>query len=362
MPKITFNNSNNIFFQSVKTSVDNYFTSKNLEKTGNWKLYLKTWIMIPAALGLYIYLLAGHYSAVVGIMAAFLLGLTLVCIAFNVMHDACHGSYSGKKWVNGIMEFTMNGLGSNAFIWKIKHNIIHHTYTNIDGLDDDIANGPLLRQCTTQKWMPMHRFQFLYMFVLYSVSTLSWMLHADFMWYFRRKINNTPIRRIDPWQHLVFWVSKLLYVFFYIAVPIYFLGWQPWLTGFLIIHFTMGLILSVVFQLAHMVEKTTFDIAQESPKVIESEWAVHEIKTTADFAPNNRIVSWFVGGLNFQIEHHLFPQISHVHYFALSKIVRRQCELLGLPYNYYPSAWQAVCSHIRLMKRMGNKQPAVALS
>ena len=355
MPKITFNNSNNIFFQSVKRSVDGYFRSKNLERTGNCRLYLKTWILIPGALALYIYLLSGRYSSAVGVLASFFLGLMLVCIAFNVMHDACHGSYSGKKWVNSIMGLTMNGLGSNAFIWKIKHNIIHHTFTNIDGVDDDIANGPLLRQCATQKWMPMHRFQFLYMFVLYSLSTLSWMLRTDFRWYFTRKINNTLIRRIDPGQHLLFWASKVLYAFFYVAVPIYFLGWQPWLTGFLIIHFTMGLTLTVVFQLAHMVEKATVVLAEDSPKIIESEWAIHEVKTTADFATGNRVISWLVGGLNFQIEHHLFPQVSHIHYFALSKIVREQCELFGVPYNNYPSAWQALHSHIRLMKRLGSE-------
>jgi linoleoyl-CoA desaturase len=353
MPKITFSNSNNVFFQSLKGSVDNYFSSNKLKKTGNWELYLKTWIMIPAALGLYIYLLSDHYNPVTGILTCVFLALTLVGIAFNVMHDACHGSYSGKKWVNSVMGLTMNALGANAFIWKVKHNIIHHTYTNIDGLDDDIANGPLLRQCTTQKWMPMHRFQFLYMFILYGVSTLSWMLRTDFKWYFTRKINNTRINKIDPGQHVLFWVSKLLYVLFYIAAPIYFLGWRPWLAGFLIVHFTMGLTLTVVFQLAHMVEKTTFAIADEAPKVIDTEWAIHEIKTTADFATGNRITSWLVGGLNFQIEHHLFPQISHVHYFAISKIVREQCELFGLPYNCYRSTWQALYSHVRLMKRLG---------
>jgi linoleoyl-CoA desaturase len=355
MPKITFSNSNNVFFQSVKQSVDSYFRSKNLKKTGNWKLYLKTGILIPVALALYIYLLSGRYTSAVGILASVFLGLTLVCIAFNVMHDACHGSYSGKRWINSVMGLTMNALGSNAFIWKIKHNIIHHTFTNVDGIDDDIANGPLLRQCTTQKWKPMHRFQFLYMFVLYSVSTLSWMLRTDFRWYFRRQINNTHFKMIDPGQHLLFWTSKLLYAFFYVAVPIYFLGWRPWLTGFLIIHFTMGLTLTVVFQLAHMVEKTTFALAGETPKVINSEWAIHEIKTTANFATENRITSWLVGGLNFQIEHHLFPQISHVHYSALSKIVRKQCELFGLPYNCYRSTWQALYSHIRLMRKLGKK-------
>src|SRR5579863_1532635 len=135
MPKITFNNSNHAFFQSVKKSVDAYFQTNNLKKTGNWKLYLKTWTLIPAAVAIYLYLLLGHYSGLAGILLSAFFGLTLVCIAFNVMHDACHNSYSDIKWINNTMGLTMNVLGSNAFLWKIKHNIIHHTYTNIDGMD-----------------------------------------------------------------------------------------------------------------------------------------------------------------------------------------------------------------------------------
>lgn len=353
MPKITFNNKNRLFFQSVKTSVDAYFESNRLKKTGNWKLYLKAIILVPLSIATYILILTDNYSWPVGILLSVLLGFTLVCIAFNIMHDACHGSYSAKNWVNGFMSLSMNVLGSNAFIWKIKHNIIHHTYTNIHGVDDDIANGPLLRCCNTQKWLPIHRYQFIYMFVLYSLSTLVWMLVNDFNKYFSKKIHTTVIKKIEVGQHVLFWISKALYVFFYALVPVYFLGLQAWLTGFIILHMTMGLVLSVVFQLAHVVEKTTFDFAEGDKKIIASEWAVHEVKTTADFAPQNQVISWLMGGLNFQIEHHLFPQISHVHYPALSKIVRKQCEIFGLPYNYYPTMRQAIYSHVHLMKQLG---------
>ncbi|HLZ88568.1 MAG TPA: acyl-CoA desaturase [Puia sp.] len=356
MPKITFNNSDRSFFQSVKHSVDAYFEARHLRKTGNWRLYLKAIILIPLAMSIYCFLLWGRYSWPPGILLSCLLGLTLVCIAFNVMHDACHGSYSRKKWVNECLGLTMNALGSNAFFWKIKHNIIHHTYTNIDGADADIANEPLLRQCSTQKWRPIHRYQFLYMFVLYSISTLAWMWGTDFVKYFSRKIHATPIRKIEFREHLIFWLSKLFYIFFYVAVPIYFVGWQPWLIGFSIIHGTMGLTLSIVFQLAHVVEKTAFESAHYEPKVIAAEWAIHEVRTTADFAPRNHVISWLAGGLNFQIEHHLFPQISHIHYQAISKIIRQQCELFGLPYNYYPSMRLAIHSHIQLMKELGRKR------
>ncbi len=354
MAKVTFNNNGNLFFQSLKKSVEQYFVSNNIKKTGNWKLYSKTLILIPLALAMYVYLLSASYPAVVGILLSVVMGFVLVSIAFNVMHDACHGSYSSKKWVNELLSLTMNALGSNAFIWKIKHNIIHHTYTNVDGIDDDIAKSPILRHCPTQKWVPAHRFQFIYMFVVYALSTILWVLFTDIIKYFSRKIVVTEMK-ISLKEHIIFWVSKALYVFFYVALPVLLVGWQAWLIGYLLVNVTMGITLAVVFQLAHVVEKTSFEEAGDTEKLIESEWAIHEINTTANFAPKNKVISWFVGGLNFQVEHHLFPRISHVHYPAISKIVKEQCALFNLPYHYYPTMTEAVFSHIRVMKQLGSK-------
>jgi linoleoyl-CoA desaturase len=354
MAKVTFNNNGSLFFQSLKKSVEHYFVSNKIKKTGNWKLYSKTIILIPLAFALYVYLLNASYPALVGIALSVVMGLVLVSIAFNVMHDACHGSYSSKKWVNELLSLTMNALGSNAFIWKIKHNIIHHTYTNVDGIDDDIAKSPILRHCPSQKWMPAHRFQFVYMFVVYALSTILWVLLTDNIKYFNKKIVVTEMK-ISFKEHVIFWVSKALYFFFYVVLPIMLVGWQAWLIGYLIVNVTMGITLAIVFQLAHVVEKTSFEEAGETEKMIDSEWAIHEINTTANFAPGNKMISWFVGGLNFQVEHHLFPRISHVHYPAISKIVKEECARFNLPYHYYPTMTEAVFSHIKVMKQLGNK-------
>jgi linoleoyl-CoA desaturase len=353
VPKVTFNNGHQLFFQAVKKSVDEYFSRHNKLKTGNWELYWKAIILIPLALACYLYLLLGNYYVVPGILLSAFLGFVLITIAFNVMHDACHGSYSSRKWVNEIMGLTMNALGSTSFIWKIKHNIIHHTYTNVDGVDDDIAKSPMLRHCASQKWFPWHRFQFVYMFFFYGISSISWMLVFDYIKYFSKKINTTPISKISTGEHFIFWISKLLYVLFYALIPILLVGWQAWLTGFLVMHAVMGLTLAMVFQLAHVVEKAKFEKAGDGAVIINSEWAVHELMTTSNFALKNKVISWLVGGLNFQIEHHLFPRISHVHYPALSIIVREQCDKFQLPYNNYRTMSGAIISHIRLMKQLG---------
>ena len=157
MYKITFNNKNNSFYQDLKSSVEKYFSTNHIRRTGNWRLYIKALVLVPAAIGLYLLLLLAHLSLISGILMSGLLGFVLASIGFNIMHDACHGSYSGKSWVNNIMGLSLNLLGGNAFIWKFKHNIIHHTYTNIDGIDDDIAKSPVMRQCESQKWVKAHR-------------------------------------------------------------------------------------------------------------------------------------------------------------------------------------------------------------
>lgn len=353
--KITFDNSNPHFFQSLKKSVDAYFLQHNLPKTGTWRLYHKAVVLISVSTALYLYLLLGSYAWWVGILLSAVLGIALISTAFNVMHDACHKSFSSRKWVNNLMGLTMNALGGNAFLWKIKHNVIHHTYTNIDGVDDDLANGALLRMCTTQQWRPVHRFQHIYMFGLYAVSSLAWMFVFDFVKYFSMRIHNTTISKMEGKEHVLFWLSKILYAVFYVLVPVYFVGWLPWLIGFLIVHVTMGLTMSVIFQLAHVVEKTNFYAADAEQKVLASAWAEHEVRTTTDFAPDNKLLSWFIGGLNFQVEHHLFPTISHVHYPALRKIVEEQCQKFSLPYHSYPSMRAAIASHVRFMKQLGQE-------
>ena len=357
MNRVVFQNTDHSFFISVKAAVDDYFDTHQLKRTGNANLYIKTLLFIPLAILIYVFLLLGNYSATAGIVVSVLFGLSLSIIAMNTMHDACHGSFSEKKWINDLAGLTMNALGSNAFLWKIKHNILHHTFTNIDGIDNDIAAWPLLRQSPVQKWKPIHRYQFIYMFPLYAFGTLAWMFVDDFARYFSKKISSTEIKRMSVKEHLLFWISKGLYVVFYILIPLWMLGWQYWLTGFLIIHFTMGFCLTFVFQLAHLVCNTHFEASEKGMKRIDSEWAIHELMTTSNFATDNKIVSWFLGGLNFQVEHHLFPRISHIHYPAISNIVKEECCKYHLPYNSYSTLNEALFSHIRFMRKLGKENP-----
>lgn len=359
--KVSFNNKNASFYKSINEAADQYFDGQKLSRTGNWKLYSKTIILISAAVAVYLLILFVSMPVIITISLSLLFGFISACIGFNVMHDANHGSYSSKKWINNTLGLTMNALGGNSFIWKYKHNILHHTYPNVDGMDDDIAKSPLIRMCETQPWFPAHRLQHIYTPVLYALSSLIWVLFQDFEKYFRPKLSNTTIAsKMLFADHVIFWTSKVLYVTFYMLVPILLVGWLKWLLFFITLHVGLGLTLAVVFQLAHVVESTEFShVAHGETKKIENEWAIHQVQTTANFSPGSPVLSWFLGGLNFQVEHHLFPRVSHVHYPALSKIVREKCKEFNLQYNCIPTFSEAVNSHFRTIKMLGRK-PALA--
>jgi len=350
--RVTFNNSNRDFFNTLKAEVDAYFEKNGIKKTGNWRLYLKTAILLPSAVGLYLLLMFVEMPWLLTASLWIVFGFNMAAIGFNIMHDACHGSFSTRGWVNEVFGLTNNFLGGNAFLWKLKHNIIHHTYTNVDGVDDDINNMPFLRQCSSQPLKPVHRFQAIYMFFLYGFTSL-FMFFMDYIKYFSKKVYTTPLKPMDLKEHVLFWLGKLFFIAFYIVMPIILVGWKWWLIGFVLSQFTLGLTLAIVFQLAHVVEHAEFEVAGTDPVKIENEWAIHQVKTTANFAFSNRFITWFVGGLNYQIEHHLFPRISHIHYPALSKIVSDTCSKFGIHYLYFNSTRAAIASHVRFMHHMG---------
>lgn len=357
MAKVSFNNKNNLFYQSLKSSVEKYFEEKQIKKTGDWRLYSKTVILIGASVFLYSCIIFKLLPVTLTLFACIVLGFLLASIGFSVMHDANHGSYSTNEKLNDLLGMSMNAMGASAFFWKQKHNIIHHTYTNVDGIDDDIAKSPIIRQCESQKWVPAHKYQHIYLFPAYALSTIFWVFIMDFKKYFSHKIYTTTAWKMSTFNHIIFWATKILYIFFYMVLPAMIWGVGPWLVGYLLMKSTMGLTLSFVFQLAHVVENTEFEfVALDETKHIETAWAEHELKTTSNFSMNNKVISWFTGGLNYQIEHHLFPKVSHVHYPAISKIVMEKCKEFNLPYNKYDTLSEALSSHLRMMKLLGQSE------
>ena len=341
------------FHQELKRRVNNYFVESKKPSTGNFSLYFKAVLLWTLYIAFYVHVVFFPPVAWIAIIECLIMGGLTAAIGFNVMHDGGHGSFSPSKTWNKIAAFSANALGASAIMWNNKHNIIHHTYTNIDGVDDDIEIKPLLRMCPTQKKYVIHRFQHIYVWILYTLLLLVWLFVSDYTKYFKQKVGDVAIKKMSPYDHFAFWAAKAGYAFMMIALPIYMLGFTAWLVGFLVMVLFAGFVLSIVFQLAHTVEETAFPVAAFDSNRIENEWAIHQIETTANFATKNKLISWLVGGLNFQIEHHLFPKISHIHYPAISEIIKNTCEEFNIKYIEYKKMRHAIASHSSYLRKMG---------
>ncbi|QNH63307.1 fatty acid desaturase family protein [Hymenobacter sediminicola] len=341
------------FHADLKRRINEYFEQAGTASTGNFSLLSKAVLLALAFVGLYVHLVFFTPPTAWALLECVLFGGTIAAIGFNVMHDGAHGSFSQYKWLNNFAAFTLNVLGGSSYMWNAKHNLVHHTYTNIEGHDDDIDIRPFMRMTPDQPRHALHRFQHLYFWLLYCMLYISWIFVMDYQKYFSRKIGNMPLKKMALSDHLVFWGFKVFNLLLYVVVPIYMVGFLGWLAGFAVTTCFAGLVLSLVFQLAHTVEATAFPMPHETTNKLEDEWAIHQIKTTANFATENRLISWLVGGLNFQVEHHLFPKISHVHYPAISKILKQVCGEYGVAYNEYPKMRYAVASHVAFLRQMG---------
>ncbi|MBK7873100.1 MAG: acyl-CoA desaturase [Saprospiraceae bacterium] len=343
----------NSFHAELRKRINDYFIEVGKAKTGNYELFIKAIILVVSFAFIYIHLVFFTPWYWVAVIECVILGGLTAAIGFNVMHDGAHGSFSKYKWLNEVAGLSLNFLGANVFLWKTKHNVVHHTFTNIDGVDDDIDARPFLRMCETQKYYKMHRYQHVYFWMAYSLLYLYWIFFTDYEKYFTKKVGNMPIKPMNLKEHIVFWVFKIVHLALFVAIPIYLVGFLPWLVGFVIYGMFTGLVLSMVFQLAHVVEDTNFIVPVQPKNEIEDEWAIHQLSTTANFATKNKIITWLVGGLNYQIEHHLFPQISHIHYPAISKIIKEACAEYGIRYIEYPKTRMAIASHVAHLRQLG---------
>lgn len=352
------------FLETVTQRAKTYFETHNISPYANAAMWVKTAIMLLLYFVPIVLIITG-----VGAISPWLffglwllMAFGLIGIGTSVMHDANHGTYSPNKNVNRLMGAVLELVGGFTVNWKIQHNVLHHTYTNIDGLDEDIDSVVFMRLSPRQPLYWFHRYQFLYIWFFYSIMTLYWMTAKDFVQVFRYKRKDLLIKQRTTLKKAVFNLTlyKLFYYGYIIALPILFSG-MPWyyvIIGFLLMHFVTGLFLSCVFQPAHVMETSGYAAPemQEGNKFkMKDNWAVHEMQNTANFAPKNRLLSWFIGGLNYQIEHHLFTRVCHVHYRKLAPIVQSTAKEFNIPYHVQPTFRRALLEHIRMLKKLGRK-------
>lgn len=356
--KIRFNGkSQQDFFADVKKQVDAYFKENNISKHANAEMIFKTVFFLSLLVGFYALIISGMFSLTAMLLMAIGLGMVQAFIGFNICHDAIHGSYSSNRKVNRVLSLIFNLIGANHHVWDVSHNKVHHTYTNIPGHDEDLEVAPgLVRLCPEDPKKPIMKYQQYYAFFLYSLASLSWVLRKDYIKFFSKEIGHTDNSQHPPVEYFNLFFFKALYYTIFIVLPLVYLDitWWQFLIGFLAMHLAEGLVLGLVFQLAHVVEGPTFPQPGHEGQMDDC-WAVHQMNTTANFSRKSFLAKFLCGGLNFQVEHHLFPNICHVHYPQISKIVESTAKEYDIPYYENVTFAGALKSHFRTLKKLGSQ-------
>lgn len=347
----------NMFFAVAKKRVDAYFVDNNLSKYANATMVVKTITLLGMYIVPFVLVLLAPMPFGVALLLWALMGFGLAGIGMSIMHDANHGAYSSNATPNNILGYTLAILGAGVLNWKIQHNVLHHNYTNISGVDEDINDKYFLKLSPHKAANKLQRGQHIYAFLLYAISTLYWVFYKDFPQYLRYVKNGLAKhgKSRTALGFILLLLHKLVYLFIMLAAPVLFFGlpFYQVLIGFVVMHLIAGLTLTVIFQLAHTIENTTHPLPNDTG-VIANDWAIHQMQTTVNFAPNNKLLSWYCGGLNYQVEHHLFPSICHVHYPAIAAIVKQTAAEHNIPYLQNESFTQAFKLHIATLRRFGH--------
>jgi linoleoyl-CoA desaturase len=347
------------FFATLSQRVNAYFKSNNLERTANAEMVFKTIFMFSLYFVPYLVLISGQATGIIAQLGLWaIMGFGLAGIGLSIMHDANHGSYSKKQWINNLLGFSLNVIGGHAMNWKVQHNVLHHTYTNIHDVDEDISPRGILRLGPESTWRPIHRYQQFYAWFFYGLMTFVWVFVKDFVRIIKYQkdglLKKQKTTYAKEWAVLL--ATKVLYVSYTIVVPMVLLdiSFGQVFLGFFLMHYIGGFILAIIFQPAHVIEGTEYPVPDEKGN-LENNWAIHQLHTTTNFGRKHRLFSWYVGGLNYQVEHHLFPNVCHVHYREVSKIVEQTAKDFNLPYKSKDTFWKALKAHTRHLRELGEK-------
>ena len=347
------------FQKTLNERVQAYLRENKIPGRDLPDMYIKTAVMLGWWLASYVLLLQ-NFHPLINILLCLVWGMSIAAIGFNVMHDANHGGYSDRPWVNKVVSFSAEMLGMSGFRWRTKHNVWHHTYTNIGGYDDDVETFGLMRLSPRLPWKPLYTAQTWYYPLVYSGIAFDFILR-DFMMVITGKSDDNHVYpKMNLEDHITFWTGKLFFAIIMFVLPLRVFPWWQVLLGFFLVMMLVGLIMGVVFQLAHINGDADFPVPEGSPLRIENEWGIHQVETTADFAPRNWLLSYYIGGLNFQVEHHLLPHICHLNYPRLAPIVQATCQEFGIRYTSYTTWREAYAQHLRQLRLLA--QPDAPLS
>lgn len=343
------------FIKTLRKRVNQYLSKTPSHSYANLEMHIKTVVMLTLWIGTYSLIVFGNLPTALTFVLWGAQGVLMALVATNVGHDAIHGAYSKSKLVNTLLSHTFNLNGASAYMWTKMHNTAHHTYTNVHGYDEDIESLPIIRMSPSTEHMKIHKYQHWYSFFFYGLATISWVFIKDYVKFFKNDVGNFNNQKHQTIQYFYLFFYKFLNYVLFIALPLIMMDQAWWMTllGFLLMHYCAGMYLAIVFMLAHVVEDTHFPVPKTDGS-LENTWAIHQLYTTANFAVPSKLMFYLTGGLNLQVEHHLFPNVCSIHYPKIADIVRKTTKEFELPYIEYDTFGKAVVSHVRFMKKIGS--------
>lgn len=356
MEKIKFQEgSSSEFFRSLDKEVNEMINKSGLLKKATKRLYIKAIFYIMLFVSAYSCLYFIDHTSIFSLASNYaLIGLTGILLAFNVSHDACHGSFSKNKNLNyWIYHLTFNLQGTNAYLWQLRHNASHHVFPNVDGCDADIDNNPFLRLSPQHPLKSYQRYQHIYAIFVYCIYSLHWFLVKDLFYLFWKKVANLQHKKHATREFLLLFFWKMIYIGLLIVVPsVYRYDPGNVLLAFLIMHICLSLFFIHVLIATHLCMETQFPKTDENGN-LPGDYYTHQLATSLDYAPTNKIYNFFLGGFNSHAAHHLYPKLPHTAYTEISVIIEKKVKEFGIPYNQL-GMMDAIRSHYKFLKAMGN--------
>ncbi|MGI0500486.1 fatty acid desaturase family protein [Limnospira platensis CENA597] len=348
--KVTFGKSIG-FRKELNRRVNAYFEAENISPRDNPAMYLKTAIILAWVVSAWTFVVFGPDVLWMKLLGCIVLGFGVSAVGFNISHDGNHGGYSKYQWVNYLSGLTHDAIGVSSYLWKFRHNVLHHTYTNILGHDVEIHGDELVRMSPSMEYRWYHRYQHLFIWFVYPFIPYYWSIADVQTMLFKRQYHDHKIPT-PTWVDIATLLAfKAFGVAVFLIIPIA-VGYSPLeaVIGASIVYMTHGMVACVVFMLAHVIEPAEF--LDPDNLHIDDEWAIAQVKTTVDFAPKNPIINWYVGGLNYQAVHHLFPHICHIHYPKIAPILAEVCEEFGVNYAVHQTFFGALGANYSWLKKM----------
>lgn len=343
------------FYKVVNQRVDAYFKNNRFSRKSNMLFVFKNLFFLSIAIATYALILSGNIQGALLYPLFILFGLSITIFLFSVAHDASHNAVSEIPWVNRVFAYVWNAIGITCYFWELKHNIAHHGFTNVPGKDDDIDQSKLLRlnPKTPRKWF--QKWQHFYGPFLYALLSINIIYIRDFQLLFQKSFGNKSVEKHPFREVIILIITKIIFIIYMIVIPKLALGvsWGEILLLHFTMHFAIGLFIGFILVPVHVTYESEYRIPDKNG-VVNSCWGQHQIEATVDFAANNYFVNWISGGLNTHVAHHLFPNINHIHYFAITKIIQQTAQEYNVPYRNR-SLSSILVEHMRFLKALGQQ-------